>query len=107
MARGREGGYAAWWLRAALSLDALVVVLSLIAGWLVVTSRTNRQEEVAFLAIEGVLVTACAAIALSVPAVLSNRRNQIRDNDLVIAPLLAVIPLGLVAGYFVYWVYTG
>jgi len=52
------------WTWAALSFHALVVALSLIALRLAETSTTDRQEEVAFLMIEGVRVAAGAAVAL-------------------------------------------
>jgi len=106
MAEGRARGHAELWTWAALSFDALVVALSLIALRLAETSNTDSQEEVAFLMIEGVPVAACAAVALSVQAIRSSRGNMNMSKLLTIAGLFVVIPVGLFSAYLVFFFLT-
>jgi hypothetical protein len=94
------------WTRAALSVDAVVVALTVIALLLAETSTTNRQEEVAFLMIGGVAVAACAAVALSAQAIRGSRESMNLSKRLTIAGLFVVIPLGLFAAFLVVFFLT-
>jgi hypothetical protein len=110
MAMGGSPDHAGWWIWSALSFDALVVALSLIALRLAETSTTDRQEGIAFRAIEAVAVTACAAAALSVQALRSSSADMSParriGSVLTLLLLCLVLPLGLFAAWIVYWVYT-
>jgi hypothetical protein len=84
--------------------------MSLVALRLAETSTTDREEGVAFRAIEVVAVIACAAVALSVQALRSSSADMSPGRRLgsilALVLLCLVLPLGLFAAWVVYWVYT-
>jgi hypothetical protein len=107
MEEGRGHGHTELWTWAALSCDALLVALSLVALRLAETSNTNRQEEVALLMFAGVPVAACAAVALSVQAIRSSRGKMNMSKLLTTTGLfVVVVPLGLFAAYLVFFFLT-
>jgi hypothetical protein len=105
--QGRARERTGWWIWAALSCDALVVALFLIALLLAEASTTDRQEEVAGLAFLAVPVTACAAVALSVHALRSSRGTVSLGRLLLIVFLVAATgAVGLFSAWFLYVMFT-